>query len=382
MSETTSRRAFLASGLAVPALRAQQRASTPAPALRYRTLGKTGLRVTELGFGSEAVSDTSVFARAIDVGINFFDTARPYQGGGNERMLAPAIKDKRKQLIVSSRSYTKDPRQLSAELDISLKELGVDYLDIYYMGQRDSPKEITPELVEVLRRAQKTGKIRFIGVSTHRPGLVVDAIIANRFDVVQTPYSFATATQRDPFKYDTNRPEAALDKLKQAGIGVVAMKVMAGGYPVPDMPNPNKDIHARTGALAAAIRWALRDDRVQTTSVRMTDRDQLEENLAAMSRPYNDADGKLLTAYLDRFGPKLCRMCGACDGSCPNGVHVADAVRSVMYAESYGAYNMGRNCWTRAAGHVRCSGCEACLVECPNKVNVRERLIRAEQFFA
>ena len=68
--------------------------------------------------------------------------------------------------------------------------------------------------------------------------------------------------------------------------------------------------------------------------------------------------------------------------SCPKGLHVSDAVRSVMYAEAYGVYEKGRECWFRAARDVRCSGCEGCAVRCPNGVHLRERLLRAEALFA
>src|SRR5579871_5941244 len=97
MKRESSRRNFLAAGLVLPAVASASRStqspqvaaapSTAAPAFQYRTLGKTGLKVTTLGFGCMITSDGSVIQRAADLGITYFDTARGYQNGNNERMV-------------------------------------------------------------------------------------------------------------------------------------------------------------------------------------------------------------------------------------------------------------------------------------------------------
>ncbi|HTS62288.1 MAG TPA: 4Fe-4S dicluster domain-containing protein, partial [Candidatus Acidoferrales bacterium] len=175
--------------------------------------------------------------------------------------------------------------------------------------------------------------------------------------------------------------DSTLDRFKEAGIGVVAMKVMAGGYRGIKIDEKNQDIHARTGSRIAAIRWALRNDRVQTTSVRMMDMDQLEENLKAMSGNFSEQDARLLAAYTDAVRPLLCRMCGGCDGQCPYGTPVGDVVRAVMYAESYGSYEMGLETFRRSVGALRCTDCRTCTVNCLNGVRVPERMRRAQQLF-
>jgi aryl-alcohol dehydrogenase-like predicted oxidoreductase len=378
---TASRRSFLLSTAAFPAA-AQQRPAKPTPApVRYRILGKTGLKVTELGFGSEAVSDISVFERALDAGINFFDTARSYQGGNAEQTLGAALRGKRDQVILCTRSYAGNARQIVSDLDASLKALGTDHVDIWYLGQKDRPDEITADMLEAQRAARKAGKTRFCGVSTHRPAAVAALLIDQQIDVVQIPYSFAIGSRRDPFHHDATNLDATLDRFKAAGIGVVAMKVMAGGYRQLRIDEKNVDIHARAGSRVAALRWALRTDRIQTTSVRMTDSDQLIENLQAMSGSYSDADARLLAAYSDSVRPVLCRMCGACDGRCPHGVPVGDVVRAVMYAEGYGHFEMGAAAFRRSVPAFHCADCAACSVACPNGVLVAERMRRAQQLF-
>jgi len=381
MIRTPSRRAFLLSGAAATAI-AQTRSDKPvSPAVRYRVLGRTGLKVTELGFGSEAVSDLSVFERALDAGINFFDSARSYENGNAERALGAALRGKRDKVILCTRSYADNARQIALDLDDSLKALGTDHVDIWYLGQKDNPGQISADMLEAQHAAQRAGKIRFRGVSSHRPAAMADFLIQQKFDVIQIPYNFAIGTRRDPFNLDATNLDSTLDRFKEAGIGIVAMKVMAGGYRGVKIDEKNLDIHARSGSRIAAIRWALRHDRVQTTSVRMMDRDQLEENLKAMSGDFSEHDARLLAAYTNAVRPMLCRMCGGCDGQCPYGTPVGDVVRAIMYAESYGSYEMGLETFRRSAKTLCCSGCATCTVSCPNGVRVAERMQRAQQLF-
>jgi aryl-alcohol dehydrogenase-like predicted oxidoreductase len=177
MKTPFSRRDFMAAGLAAPAAGFLRPAETTVDSrfqapqvngkLAYRTLGKTGLKVTSLSFGCMTVSDPSVIVRAAELGINHFDTARGYQNGNNERMVGTALKGGRKQVFISSKSAGKTGQQALAELDTSLRELGTDYLDIWYLHMKNEPSEVTEELLDAQQAAKKAGKIRFSGVSTH-----------------------------------------------------------------------------------------------------------------------------------------------------------------------------------------------------------------------
>src|SRR5580765_3539068 len=162
-----SRRRFLAAGLALPAVSSASRSEdqttprTPAikpapsgPALRYRTLGKTGLKVTSVGFGCMITSDGSVVERAADIGITYFDTARGYQGGNNERMVGAALKNKRKSITLSSKSHAGSKAEALGDLDTSLRELGTDYLDIWYLHAKSNPGEVTDDLIEAQQAAK------------------------------------------------------------------------------------------------------------------------------------------------------------------------------------------------------------------------------------
>ena len=241
-------------------------------------------------------------------------------------------------------------------------------------------------MLDVQRKAQEAGKIRFRALSTHVPSRMMELILQRgKFDVVQIPYNFAIGTRRDPMKIPSTDLDASLTQLASAGVGVVAMKVMAGGYGGRKANDPLYGTYQQPGAHGAAIRWALRDARVQTTSVRMVDVEQLEENVRAMAQSYSPADEQLLAARADAIAPRYCRMCGACEGACPSGADVATLVRCVSYVDGYGSFAIGADRWSRLEPRqrdVRCGECASCSVRCPNGVHVREQLLRARELFA
>src|ERR1044072_7160438 len=173
---SASRRRFLAAGLALPAAASasrseEQNQTTPSrPAIRppstgpfftYRTLGKTGLKVTSVGFGCMVTSDGSVVERASGIGITYFDTARGYQGRNNERMVGAALKRKRKDLVLSTKTHAASKDEALRDLDTSLKELGTDFVDIWYLHAKSAPGEVTDGLLQAQQTAKKAGKIRF-----------------------------------------------------------------------------------------------------------------------------------------------------------------------------------------------------------------------------
>jgi hypothetical protein len=399
MKTPASRRAFLTTGLALPAAGLATPSAPPAAEpvkLTYRTLGKTGLKVTSLSFGCMTTSDQSVIERAADVGIIHFDTARGYQNGNNERMVGAALRGKRKQVVISSKSHGKTPKEALADLDTSLKELGTDYLDIWYLHNKSTPAEVTDDLLEAQRIAKKAGKIRFAGVSTH---FNMDQVMAHlvklgQTDVILTTYNFAMANVamagQAARKTDMT---AAIQATSKAGIGVVAMKVMAGGVARVGRGDrlygadaeALKKLLSVKGAPVSAIRWALRNQSLGTAIVCMADHDQFEENLRAMAEPFGSQDEQVLRTLMAYVGPNYCRMCGACNGVCDKGVPVPDMLRFLSYAEGYGQFAMARERFLELPEQVRairCGDCGSCSVDCPNGVHVRDRVMRAQELLA
>jgi predicted aldo/keto reductase-like oxidoreductase len=415
MKTNPSRREFLALGLAVPATGLASATdparpslpsvSQPLPAspvkLAYRTLGKTGLKVTTVGFGCMTTSDASVVERAADIGINYFDTARVYQQGNNERMVGAALKGKRKDIVLSTKSISPDKQGALADLETSLRELGTDYVDIWYLHLKNTPADVTDDLLEAQRIAKQQGKIRFAGVSTHQGYQELIPMLAKKglVDVVLTMYNFSME----------KAVEGAIAEASKAGIGIVGMKVMAGGFrrrpagpppsgpggPPPGArppgarpPGPRPEPPAQLkqqGAMLAALKWVIKDPNVHTTIPGMQDMEQLEENLRAMAEPYGPDEEKLLAQQLELITPLYCRTCGKCEATCAKGLPVADVLRYLSYADGYGQFALAREEYAklpRELANVRCRDCGRCTVSCPFGVQVSTRLRRAQELFA
>lgn len=402
MKPSASRRGFLAAGLALPvapSAAAAPQAGSAEGKLAYRTLGRTGLKVTSLSFGCMTTSDPSVIEHAADAGIVHFDTARSYQGGNNERLVGAALKSRRQKVIISSKSGSRTGQEALADLDTTLRELGTDYLDIWYLHMKNDPADVTDDLLEAQRIARKAGKIRFAGVSSH---FNMDRMLGylakqGQTDVALTTYNFAMRSVASGMNTNTTAPKtdmtAAIVEARKSGMGIVVMKALAGG--TVRVQRGDRLYGAEPRALAtrlgkpgtplAAIKWALRNESVDTAIVCMTDHDQLEENLRAMSEPYTEKDESLLSEQLSRIGPVYCRMCGTCGGVCEKGVPVPDMLRFLNYAEGYGEFAMARGRFLElpeAVRAIRCTDCESCTVACPHGVRIRERAGRAQELFA
>jgi aryl-alcohol dehydrogenase-like predicted oxidoreductase len=386
MSQPRSRREFIAAGLALPvaaeatlqsppeALPAAASNDAGAPIVRKRTLGRTGLEVSEVGFGCMITSDASVITRAADLGINYFDTARVYQGGNNERLVGAALKGHRDRIVLSTKAKGATAEEVRAELDESLRQLGTDHVDIWYLHARSRGEEITDDLREAQEKAREEGKIRFAGVSTHKGHAeVIPAAIEKKVDVVLMSYNFTMGDSMEPL----------LASLHEAGVGVVAMKTQAGGRGAEEKARFDRLV--ASGGMLAALKWALRTPNVQTTVPSITDMAMLDENIRAMAAPLTPEEQAVLTARLEVLRPDYCSMCGECEGTCPKGLPVADVLRFLTYAEGYGQFALGREGFLslpRSLQEVRCDDCPSCPVPCSRGVEVARRLRRAQELLA
>ena len=386
MSANPSRRQFLQAGMALPAaglvssnsletaFQEPSKAKEP-PKVVYRTLGKTDLKPSGVGYGIGYVPPTDVVARALDMGINYFDTARDYKD--SERIFSGVIKGRqRDKIIIATKSPSYKKEQILKDLDTSLAELGTDYVDIWHLHARDTPASIPDGALEAMQFAKKSGKARYLGFSCHKPYAMVDFIIKTKvFDVMQMTYSYPIGGR---LRND------AVDKLREAGIGVIAMKVVVAvsGLNLADFSGKPKS--SGQGPLAG-IKWVLTNPGIGTTVPHMKTIPELEMNFRAMSEPYTPADEQLLFVLNEQIRPNYCRMCYDCEGKCPKGMPVADVLRFLAYHDFCGNFHQAAMSFSGLAKKVRdvrCSDCSGCAIECPNGVHVQERLIRAQTLLA
>ena len=381
MDSNQSRREFLQAGLALPAAGLTSPGGLNAvfqgsPKVEYRTLGKTGLKLTGVGYGIGYNPVVPVVERAIDMGINYFDTSRVY--GDSEKIFSGIIKGKRDKIHIATKSGRRRKDDIIEDINTSLSEIGTDYVDIFHLHARDSPANIPDEALEAVQECKKAGKARFLGFSCHDPNNMVDFVLKTKtFDVIQITYSFPIGGI-----YRDN----AIKRLSEAGIGVIAMKVVVGVTWL-NLQGGIGGAAARPegeGPLAG-IKWVLQNPAIGTTVPFMQSIAELEMNFRAMSEPYTPADEKLLYVINEQIRPYYCRMCYSCSGVCPKGLPVADMLRFLAYNDFAGNFYQAKSNFHDLAKEIRdvnCRDCSSCAIKCPNGVHVQSRLCRAQELLA
>ena len=341
----------------------------------YRTLGKTGLKVPVISFGVMHSDNPGLCKAAYDKGVRLFDTANGYQGGNNELMLGKFFKDyKRDSFILATKVKPGTDRegkptdQATAEkflemFNTSLSRLQMDYVDILYIHDVSNPEllEYKP-IVNAIKQLKKDGKIRFMGFSTHRnePAVINAAASFDNWDVILTQYNYKLA-----YLADLN---SAIKKAAGAGIGIVAMKTLAGGgYLDRERTKPMNT--------TAALKWVLSNPDVCTAIPGMTNFDQLELNVKILEdTALTEQDKSDLLA--DNSVPGLlCSGCRQCVSSCAKNLPVQDLMRAYMYAYGYLMPSMAKELLAELGTNDKpCSSCGSCNIECSRNFSIRERI--------
>ena len=340
------RRTFLGTGAAagLGAVAATGEAKAAPAIQRHVTLGKTGISVSEIGFGSASSQDASLIHHALDRGVTFFDTAESYRFGWSEEAMGEGLKGvSRDQIVLNSKTKAgaaATEAEMMAALEGSLRRLQTDYLDVYFNHAVNSVDRMQNEAWALFtERAKEQGKIRFRGMSGHGSRLAqcLDYAIDNDLvDVILAAYSFGEdpdlyAKLRHSFHYvaiQSSLPPV-LDKAREKNIGVIAMKTLMGAR-LNDMRSFEKE--GRTYA-QAALRWVLSSPRVDAALISMTSRANIDEYIGASGQDDDQAgDIDLLGRYASLQSSRYCRHgCDRCEGACPNGVAIAEVLRTRMY---------------------------------------------------
>ncbi len=358
------------------------------PIVRRRaTLGRTGLEVPDIGFGTSRLSGDGAedaVRHALDRGIDYFDTAESYQGGEAEQVLGRALAGRRDDVMIASKVKCGERTRVSelrASLEATLKRLRTDRVEIYFNhAVNDTDRLRNDAWYEFADRAKQEGLIRFTGMSGHGGRLVpcLDlAIDENLVDVVLVGFNFG----QDPafhqrftsaFDFVAVQPDLprVLRKARAAGIGVVAMKTLRGAR-LNDM-RPYETAGATFAQ--AAFRWTLTSDLVDSLVVTMKEPSQIDEYLGASGATGpNPADAALLRRYANATERSQCRYgCNDCAPACPEGVPISDVLRMRMYADDYGDPALARGEYAALpVDATACVGCPApCHSACPHGVEI------------
>ena len=191
-------------------------------------LGRTGMMVSRLGFGGIPIQRLSedeavaVVRKCLDLGITFLDTANGYTT--SEERIGKAISGRRKRVFLATKTHARTREEIEKTIQLSLKRMSVDYIDLYQLHQVGDFKMLDAVLapggaVEILEEAKRAGVIRHIGVSSHQIDVAKAIVKSGRFETLMFPFNFITSEAADEL----------LPLCKEHDVGFIAMKPMAGG---------------------------------------------------------------------------------------------------------------------------------------------------------
>lgn len=333
--------------------------------MEYRILGRTGLKVSRMGFGGipiqriDAKGTRALMLRLRDEGINYIDTARGYTV--SESYLGEALEGIRGDFILATKSMSRTKEAMAKDIDISLGNLRTDYIDLY---QVHNPSVAQLEQVvapggalEALQEAKAAGKIGHIGLTAHSLEVFTMGLEMPWVETIMFPYNIVESQGID-----------LIAKCAEKGIGFIDMKPLAGGA-----------IEDAT----LALRYVCANDNVTITIPGMAELAELDQNLAAVNdtTPLTDADFARMDAIRKELGTHFCRRCNYC-APCTVGISIPSCFLFHGYLQRYGLADWAKGRY--AAMSVKasaCIGCGACEGRCPYSLPIRDMLKKVAQDF-
>lgn len=284
--------------ISAPALLLNLRSLPAQVAPSFRTLGRTGLKVSTVGLGASRSMEPTILKTALDVGMNFVDTGRNYFNGQNEVMVGKVLRGLRNRVVVQSKVRVKIRAKgkglkapsvsgkimatMERSLNESLKALGSDYIDVYLLHDVSSVEVINNEtILEFFTKAKKSGKIRACGFSCHaNQARMLKSVNETKFyDVLMLAFnhkgSFVHALYGHHRQWDQEAMLPQMQLAEKNGIGIVAMKTCSAGTYSPD-----KSIQP---SLTESLRWVRKHSYVRTMAVAMGNVKEVREDALAMS---------------------------------------------------------------------------------------------------
>jgi predicted aldo/keto reductase-like oxidoreductase len=331
-------------------------------------LGKTGLEVSRVGIGGIPIlripfeEAVRVVEFALDLGVNFIDTANAYTSskGSSEERIGQAISGRREQVIIATKSGARDKETSSEHLNLSLKRLETDYIDIWQFHSVSKPEDYQSILandgaMKTAEESLESGTIRHIGFSSHVMDVAIEFVKSENFEVVQFPFNFVN-------------DDAATDLLPLAeklDVGIIAMKPFAGGH----LEDAN-----------LAIKYLLQFDNVLPVPGVMKFGEIREiVDIVRGSWDHTAEEQSRMAEIREELGRGFCRWCGYCM-PCPQGVTIS-WVMNAHLMHSYGDryYNNTAKAMETAGNCIQCAECES---KCPYQLPIVDTIAENVDWYA
>ncbi len=333
--------------------------------MEYRELGKTGLRISRLGFGGIPIQKTSaeetksLLRYLMEQGVNYIDTARAYTV--SEEYIGYALQGVRERFVLATKSMARTAEAMARDIDISLSNLQTDHIDLYQIhnpSAKDLEQVIAPGgALEALLDAKKAGKIGHIGITLHSVELFQRAVDFDWVETIMFPYNIVET-----------HGEALIAKCAERNIGFIAMKPLAGGA-IDDGET--------------AIRYIVSNSAVTVVIPGMATINEAEQNIRAAGNisPLTETEQSTVEAIRKNLGSNFCRRCNYC-APCAAGINIPVMFLLEGY---YNRYDLKDWAKMRYAATERkasdCIGCGACEPRCPYNLPIREMMKNVTKIF-
>lgn len=331
-------------------------------------LGKTEMMVTRLGFGGIPIQRLSeddavaVVRRCLDLGINYLDTANGYST--SEERIGKAVKGRRHDVFIATKTFPGTAEIIEINLDLSLKRLGTDYIDLYqFHGVNDMPtlnKILDPEngLYLVFEKAKKAGKIRHIGITSHQMDAAKAHVKTGRFETIMFPFNFITCEPADEL----------LPLCREQDMGFIVMKPMAGGM-----------LDNATIAFKYLLQFP---DIVAIPGIEKVR--EIEEifSIYSGSPKMTAAERKKMRQMTEELGTRFCRRCDYCQ-PCSQQIPISMIMTFPTFVKRLPPdwYLKGGFIPDAMAKAVTCTECGECEARCPFKLPIREMIKESYNLF-
>jgi len=356
--------------------------------VEYRRLGRTDLQVSPISFGAiklPGISEDEAAAclnRALDLGINFIDTARNYRD--SERKIGLGVGERRDEFYLATKTGARDYDGAMGDLETSLEQLQMDYIDIWQLhtvsNEEDWQRVMAPDgALKAARQARDEGVVGRVSITIHRAHDVMrKAIASGEFETIMLCYN----------PLDGEDVAGILPLAKEADMGTIIMKALSGGQLAYPKEERQAGLGGKDALVAGCLRWVLSDPNVDIVIPGMQTVEEVEENVALMDpvRPLSDGERAELLTRIAEFGGSFrydqkCLRCGYCQ-PCPQDVPIPEILKAAQMVASYpgNLQHMGYDLYESLEVNAEaCVVCGACLEKCPAGLEIPQLLEEAHE---